>query len=128
MFKHSFSGCKDKKKSLLAKQTQEQQKVLNSLNHGIPLVASSPVPNDINLGLPSPSLIEVQFHSGGQWKNYSTSSYPSYHYDQRATFHDQNPHEFASEEESNCFEASQYSEERSDTSCDGSANSQLTLL
>ncbi|CAF3885430.1 unnamed protein product, partial [Rotaria sp. Silwood1] len=55
--------CKDKKKSALAKQAQEQQKVLTSLNHSIPLVASSHIPNDMNIGLPSPSLVEVQYHS-----------------------------------------------------------------
>jgi hypothetical protein len=140
-------GCKDKKKSILAKQTQEQQKVLSSLNHSIPLVASSPVPNDMNIGLPPPSLVEVQYHPGGPWKTFN-ESYPSYtndynphhhqhhhhhhqqqhHLRQQQNFHDNVLSGFASEDDSNCFDASQYSEERSENSCDGSATGQLTLL
>ncbi|CAF1437596.1 unnamed protein product [Adineta steineri] len=137
--------CKDKKKSILAKQTQEQQKVLTSLNHGIPLVASSPIPNDMNIGLPPSSLVEVQYHPGGPWKTYN-ETYPSYSNDynshhqhphqhhiqrqqqQRQNFHDNVLSGFQSEDDSNCFDASQYSEERSDNSCDGSATGQLTLL
>jgi hypothetical protein len=126
-------GCKDKKRSILVKQTQEQQKVLSSLNHGIPLVASSPVPNDMNIGLPSPSLVKVQYHSGGPWKTFN-ESYPSFsndynhhHLRLQQNFHDNVLNGFASEDDSNCFDASQFSEERSDTSCDGSA-SQLTIL
>jgi hypothetical protein len=120
----------------LAKQNQEQQKVLTSLNHGIPLVASSPVANDINMGLPSPSLIEVQYQAGGPWKPYSNryATFPSditsqaYSTAVPSNFHETVLNEFASEDESNCFEASQFSEERSDNSCDGSAASQLTVL
>ncbi|CAF0949561.1 unnamed protein product [Rotaria sp. Silwood1] len=132
--------CKDKKKSILAKQNQEQQKVLSSLNHGIPLVASSPVPNDMNIGLPPASLVEVQYHSGGPWKTFG-ETYPSYTNDyhshnhqhhlqhqRQQNFHDNVLSGFASEDDSNCFDASQYSEERSDNSCDGSATGQLTLL
>ena len=141
-------GCKDKKKSILAKQTQEQQQVLTSLNHGIPLVASSPVPNDINLGLPPASLIEVQYHSGGPWKAFnetypsfshglssSSSSAPTYNHHphprfqhRQQNFHDHVLSGFASEDDSNCFDASQFSEERSDTSCEETTASQLTLL
>jgi hypothetical protein len=136
-------GCKDKKKSILAKQTQEQQKVLSSLNHSIPLVASSPVPNDMNIGLPPPSLVEVQYHPGGPWKPFNetypsfTNDYNSHHHhhqqhhiqqQQQQKFHDNVLGGFASEDDSNCFDASQYSEERSDNSCDGSATGQLTLL
>jgi len=133
--------CKDKKKSILAKQTQEQQKVLSSLNHSIPLVASSPVPNDMNIGLPPSSLIEVQYHPGGPWKTFNeayppfTNDYNSHHHhhhqhhlQQRQNFHDNVLSGFASEDDSNCFDASQYSEERSENSCDGSATGQLTLL
>ncbi|CAF1261531.1 unnamed protein product [Rotaria magnacalcarata] len=131
--------CKDKKKSILAKQTQEQQKVLSSLNHGIPLVASSPVSNDMNIGLPQASLVEVQYHPGGPWKTFN-EAYPPFsndyhshshqhHIQQRQpTFHDNVLSGFASEDDSNCFDASQFSEERSDNSCDGSATGQLTLL
>ncbi|CAF1551819.1 unnamed protein product, partial [Adineta ricciae] len=131
--------CKDKKKSILAKQTQEQQKVLSSLNHGISLVASSPIPNDMNLGLGPPSLVEVQYHPGGPWKTYN-DSYPSYTNDynphhqpshriqRHPNFHDNVLSGFASEDDSNCFDASQFSEERSENSCDGSGNGQLTLL
>ena len=45
---------------------------------------------------------------------------------QQQNFHDVTG--FASEDDSTCFDASQFSEERSDTSCDGSGTSQLTLL
>ena len=146
-------GCKDKKKSLQAKQTQDQQKVLNSLNHSIPLIASSPVSNDMNLGLPSPSLVQVQYHAGGPWKTYNaypnnghplgiqhgslptsqqTQLPPQHHHRPHQHRHQQqNYHEFAgfgSEDDSTCFDASQFSEERSDTSCDGSGTGQLTLL
>lgn len=135
-FLYSILGCKDKKKTILAKQNQEQQKVLNSLNHGIPLVASSPVPNDINVGLPSPSLIEVQYHTGGPWKTYSNGTSlhhynpPAHHlrFEQSSHFHDNTLNGFASEDDSNCFDASQFSEDRSETSCDENATSQLTLL
>jgi len=147
-------GCKDKKKTILAKQNQEQQKVLSSLNHSIPLIASSPIPNDMNLGLPPPSLVEVQYHPGGPWKPYN-DSYSSYtndynphhhshhhhhhqpqqqqhhshlHLQQQQNFHDNVLSGFASEDDSNCFDASQYSEERSENSCDESATGQLTLL
>ena len=132
-------GCKDKKKSLLAKQNQEQQKVLSSLNHGISLVASSPVPNDMNIGLPPASLVEVQYHSGGPWKTFS-ETYSSFANDyhphdhqshlqlRQQNFHDNVLSGFGSEDDSNCFDASQFSEERSDNSCDGSATGQLTLL
>jgi hypothetical protein len=136
-------GCKDKKKSILAKQTQEQQKVLSSLNHGLPLVASSPVPNEMNIGLVPPSLVEVQYHPGGPWKIFN-ETYPSFSNDynphhhhqqqhhhrlqQQQNFHDNVLSGFASEDDSNCFDASQFSEERSDNSCDGSGTGQLTLL
>lgn len=125
----------------MAKQTQEQQKVLSSLNHGIPLIASSPVSNDMSIGLPPASLVEVQYHAGGPWKTFS-ETYPSYsndyhshnhqhHLQQRQrqpTFHDNVLSGFASEDDSNCFDTSQYSEERSDNSCDGSGTGQLTIL
>lgn len=126
-------GCKDKKRSVLAKQTQDHHHVLNGLHHGIPLVTSSPVPNDMKIGLPHPSLVQVQYHSGGPWKTYN--GYPNGHYLagqqqqqqlQRQTFSDLTG--FASEDDSNCFDASQFSEERSDTSCDGIGMNQLTLL
>ena len=127
-------GCKDKKKSILAKQTQEQQKVLSSLNHGIPLVASSPVSNDMNIGLVPPSRVEVQYHPGGPWKVFN-ETYPSFSNDYHShqhhlqqNFHDNVLGGFASEDDSNCFDASQFSEERSDNSCDGSATGRLTLL
>jgi hypothetical protein len=141
-------GCKDKKKSILIKQTQEQQKVLSSLNHSIPLVASSPVPNDMNIGLSSASLVEVQYHPGGPWKTFN-ETYPSFNNDYNSHHHhhhhqqqqhhlqqqqrQQKLHDnvlsgFASEDDSNCFDTSQYSEERSDNSCDGSATGRLTLL
>jgi hypothetical protein len=117
-------GCKDKKKSALAKQTQEQQKVLTSVNHSIPLVASSHIP----------SLVEVQYHSGGPWKA-DNETYPSFSNDhhhhrsqqQQQTFHDNVLNGFASEDDSNCLDASEFSEEHSDTICDGSAISQLAL-
>jgi len=119
--------CKDKKRSILAKQTQEQQKVLTSLNHGIPLVATSPVSNDMNMGLPPPSLVQVQYHSGGPWKTFHSYSNGHRLQIQQQNFHDITG--FASEDDSTCFDASQFSEERSDTSCDdGSGASQLTLL
>ncbi|CAF0880051.1 unnamed protein product [Adineta steineri] len=118
--------CKDKKRSILAKQTQEQQKVLTSLNHSIPLIARSPVPNDINIGLSSPSLIQVQYHSGGPWKTINSYSNGHHLQVQQQNFHDITG--FASEDDSTCFDTSQFSEERSDTSCDGSGASQLTLL
>ena len=124
---HLFTGCKDKKKSLLVKQTQDQQKVLNSLNHGMPLIASSPVPNDMNMGLPSPSLVHVQYHSGGPWKTYNAyATATSLNMTSLQTYHDLNG--FGSEDDSTCFDTSQFSEERSDNSCDGSGTSQLTLL
>jgi hypothetical protein len=110
-------------------------------------VASSPVPNDMNIGLPPPSLVEVQYHPGGPWKSFneSYSSYPNdynihphhhqqqqqqqqHHLRQQQNFHDNVLSGFASEDDSNCFDASQYSEERSENSCDGSATGQLTLL
>lgn len=94
-------------------------------------MASSPVPNDMKNGLPPPSLVQVQYHSGGPWKTYN--AYPNGHYLggqqqqlQRQNFSDLTG--FASEDDSNCFDASQFSEERSDTSCDGTGISQLTLL
>jgi hypothetical protein len=123
-----YIGCKDKKRTILAKQTEGQQKVLTSLNHGIPLVASSPVPNDMNIGLPPPSRVHIQYHSGGPWKTYN--SYSNGHHlpgqQQQQKFSELNG--FASEDDSNCFDTSQFSEERSDTSCDGSGTSQLTML
>lgn len=122
-------GCKDKKRSILVKQTHEQQNVLASLNHSVPLVASSPVPNDMKMGLPPASLVQVQYHSGGPWKTYNTYSNGHYlagQHQQRHTFSDLTG--FASEDDSNCFDASQFSEERSDTSCDDSGISQLTML
>lgn len=123
-------GCKDKKRSVLAKHTHEQQNVLVGLNHSVPLVASSPVPNDMKMGLPPPSLVQVQYHSGGPWKTYNAYSNGHYlagqQHQQRHTFSDLTG--FASEDDSNCFDASQFSEERSDTSCDGSGISQLTML
>lgn len=124
------TGCKDKKRTILVKQTQDQQKVLGSLNHGIPLIASSPVSNDMNMGLPPPSLVQVQYHSGGPWKTFN--AYPSGHpmrhqqQQQQQSYHDLAG--FGSEDDSTCFDTSQFSEERSDTSCDGSGTSQLTLL
>jgi hypothetical protein len=121
-----FLGCKDKKRTILVKQNQEQQKVLTSLNRGIPLVASSPVPNDMNSGLPPPSLVQVQYHSGGPWKTFNSYSNGHHLQIQQQNFHDVTG--FASEDDSTCFDASQFSEERSDTSCDGSGTSQLTLL
>ncbi|CAF1554971.1 unnamed protein product, partial [Adineta ricciae] len=117
--------CKDKKKSILVKQNQEQQKVMTSLNHGIPMIASSPVSNDMNIGLPSPSYVQVQYHSGGSWKTYN--SYPNGHRLQVQHQNFQDLPGFASEDDSTCFDASQFSEERSDTSCDGSGTGQLTL-
>jgi hypothetical protein len=81
-----FVGCKDEKKSILEKQTQEQQKVLSSLNHSIPLVASSPVPNDMNIGLLPPSLVEVQYHPGGPWKTFN-ETYPSFNNDYNSHHH-----------------------------------------
>jgi hypothetical protein len=126
MFSIFLIGCKDKKRTILAKQTQEQQKVLTSLNHGIPLVASSPVPNDMSIGLPPPSCVQVQYHSGGPWKAYNAYSNGHHLPRQQQHFHDLAG--FASEDDSNCFDTSQFSEERSDTSCDGSGTSQLTML
>ena len=122
------SGCKDKKKTILVKQTQDQQKVLNSLNHGIPLIASSPVSNDMNMGLPPPSLVQVQYHSGGPWKTFNAypPGHPMHHQQHQQSYHDLAG--FGSEDDSTCFDTSQFSEERSDTSCDGSGTSQLTLL
>ena len=119
-------GCKDKKRTIQVKQTQEQQKVLGSLNHGIPLIASSPVHNDMNMGLPSPSLVQVQYHPGGPWKTFN--AYPHGHHLQVQPQNFQEPPGFGSEDDSTCFDTSQYSEERSDTSCDGSGTGQLTLL
>ncbi len=121
-----FLGCKDKKRCISAKQTQEQQKVLTSLNHGIPLIASPQVPNDMNIGLPSPSLVQVQYHSNGPWKTFNSFSTGHHLQVQQQNFHEITG--FASEDDSTCFETSQFSEERSDTSCDGSGTSQLTLL
>ena len=100
--------------------------MLTSLNHGIPLVASSPVHNDMNLGLPQPSLVQVQYHSGGPWKSFN--AYSNGH---SLPIQQQNYHEvtgYESEDDSTCFETSQFSEERSETSCDGSGTGQLTLL
>jgi hypothetical protein len=107
-------------------QTQEQQKVLTSLNHGIPLIASSPVSNDMTMGLPSPSLVQVQYHAGGPWKTFS--AYPHGHHLQVQQQNFQELPGFASEDDSTCFDTSQFSEERSDTSCDDSGTGQLTLL
>ncbi len=100
--------------------------MLTSLNHSIPLVASSPVPNDMNIGLPPSSLVQVQYHSGGPWKTFHSYSNGHHLQIQQHNFHDITG--FASEDDSTCFDASQFSEERSDTSCDGSGTSQLTLL
>ncbi|CAF0813373.1 unnamed protein product [Adineta steineri] len=125
--------CKDEKKSALAKQIQEQEKVPTSPNHSIPLGASSHIPNDMNIGLPPPSLVEVQYHSGGPWKT-DNETYPSisndYHHSQQQqqTFHDNVLNGLALEDDSNCFDTSEFSEEDSDTICDGSEISQLTLL
>lgn len=111
----------------MAKQNQEQQKVLSSLSHGLPLIASSPVPNDMNVGLPTASLVQVQYHSGGPWKTYDPySNNGSMNMRRTHGLHEFNG--FGSEDDSNCFDTSQFSEERSDTSCDGSGTSQLTLL
>jgi hypothetical protein len=96
----------------------------------------------MNMGLPPASLVEVQYHSGGPWKTFN-ETYPSYtndytslhhhhhhhpHRIQHPNFHDNVLNGFASEDDSNCFDASRFSEERSDNSCDGSATGQLTLL
>jgi hypothetical protein len=91
----------------------------------------------MNIGLPPASLVEVQYHIGGPWKTFN-EGYPSYtndyhshhhpHMQQPPNFHDNVLNGFASEDDSNCFDASQFSEERSDNSCDGSANGRLTLL
>ncbi len=89
-------------------------------------MASSPVPNDMNIGLPPPSLVEVQYHPGGPWKQQQQQQ--QHHLRQQQNFHDNVLSGFASEDDSNCFDASQYSEERSENSCDGSATGQLTLL
>lgn len=112
-------------------------------------MASSPIPNDMNIGLPPPSLVEVQYHPDGPWKTFNESyssfsndfnthhhppppphhHHPAHHHlRQQQNFHDNVLSGFASEDDSNCFDASQYSEERSENSCDGSANGQLTLL
>mgnify|MGYP006892786103 CR=1 FL=1 len=120
-------GCKDKKRNMLTKQTHDQHKVLGSLNHGIPLIASSPVPNDVNVGLPTPSLVQIQYHPGAPWKGgYNSYSNGRYLQIQQQNYPDFTG--FASEDDSTCFDASQLSEERSDTSCDGVGFSQLTLL
>ncbi|CAF0816578.1 unnamed protein product [Brachionus calyciflorus] len=51
--------CKDKKKTILIKQMQEQQKNRQSIGHGIQMVATSPMRNDIgNLG--PGSQVEIQ--------------------------------------------------------------------
>ncbi|CAF1048771.1 unnamed protein product [Adineta steineri] len=124
--------CKDKKKNALAKQIQEEQKVLTSLNHSIPLGASSHIPNDMNIDLPSPSLDEVQYHSDDPRKT-DNETYPSfsndYHHSQQQqqTFHDNVLNGLALEDDSNCFDTSEFNEEHSDTICDGSAIDQLTL-
>ena len=78
------------------------------------------------IGLPPPSLVEVQYHSGGPWKTFSSYSNGHQLQIQPQNFHDLSG--FASEDDSTCFDTSQFSEERSDTSCDGSGTSQLTLL
>jgi len=78
--------CKEEKKSILAEQTQEQQKVLSSLNHSIPLVASSPVPNDMNIGLRSLSLVEVQYHPGSPRETFN-ERYPSFNNDYNSHHH-----------------------------------------
>ncbi len=82
--------------------------------------------------------MEVQYHPGGPWKTFNetypsfTNTYNSHHHQhhlqQQQNFHDTVLGGFASEDDSNCFDASQYSEERSENSCDGSATGQLTLL
>ncbi|CAF4015479.1 unnamed protein product, partial [Rotaria magnacalcarata] len=119
--------CKDKKRTILTKQTQEQQKVLTSMNRGISLVASSPVSNDVNIGLPPASIVQVKYHSSGSWKSFDSYSNGHHLQMQQQNFHDIT--DFASEDDSTCFGASQYSEERSEISCDGSGTSQqLTLL
>lgn len=122
-----ISGCKDKKRSIQAKQNQEQQKVLTSMNHGIPLIASSPAPNDMSIGLPPPSIVQVQYQSNGSWKTFNSYTNGHHIQMQQQTYNDVTG--FASEDDSNCYDASQFSEERSDTSCDASGTSQqLTLL
>ena len=121
-----FLGCKDKKRSILAKQNQEQQKVLSSISHGMPLVASSPIPNDINIGLPPPSFVQVRLPSNGSWKTFNSYSHGHYLQVQRQNFHDIT--DFTSEDDSTCLDASQSSEERSDNICDSTDATQLTLL
>lgn len=80
----------------------------------------------MNIGLPQPSLVQVQYHSGGPWKTYSSYSNGHHLSMQKQNFHDITG--FGSEDDSTCFDTSQFSEERSDTSCDGSGTGQLTLL
>lgn len=109
------------------------------------MIASSPVPNDMNMGLPPPSLVQVQYHAGGPWKTYNAYTNNGHPLSLQAgslitqgltpsQTQQQQQHSysdftgFGSEDDSTCFDASQFSEERSDTSCDGSGPSQLTLL
>ncbi|CAF1590572.1 unnamed protein product, partial [Didymodactylos carnosus] len=122
--------CKDKKKTILAKQTQEQQKVLTSLGHGIPLIASSPVHNDMSIGLPPPTLVEFNIN-GGPWKTMSEAFVlngpppdfngivPTNAYDSLMSF--------PSDDES-CFDTSQYSDRGSDDSQNALHDERLTLL
>jgi hypothetical protein len=86
----------------------------------------------MNIGLPPPSRVQVQYHSGGPWKTYNAFSnghhLPGQPSQQQHKKNFSDLAGFASEDDSNCFDTSQYSEERSDTSCDGSGTSQLTML
>lgn len=51
--------CKDKKKTILIKQMQEQQKNRPTIGHGIPMVANSPVRNDMSVLGPG-NQVEIQ--------------------------------------------------------------------
>lgn len=90
------------------------------------MIASSPVPNDMNIGLPNPSVVQIQYHSGAHWKDYQSYSNGHCLQVQQQNYSDFTG--FTSEDDSTCFDASQFSEERSDTSCDAGGFSQLTLL